>query len=50
MRQTFCEIHRFKLVESKNKVIYVNLALAKQSGYQFKHCVSLNLLNNSSVM
>jgi len=43
MWQTFCEINRFKLVESKNNVIYVDSALAKRSSYQFKHCVSLNL-------
>jgi len=48
--QTFCEIDRFKLVESKYKVIYVESALAKRPVYQFKHGVSSNLLNNSSLM
>jgi len=38
--QTFCEINRFKLAESKNKVIYIDSVLTKRSGHQFKHCLS----------
>jgi len=33
-----------------NKVVYVDSALANQLSNQFKHCVSLNLLNKSSLM
>jgi len=50
MWHTLCKNNRFKLLKSKSKVIYVDSALAKRSGYQFKHCVFLNLLNSSSLL